>query len=183
MNTFTQRSLPLLGVGLALALMVGPAEAVGPAASSHRVPQRTAVTGYFDWTIVPVNLAPYLIVGADGDLYVRHLPLVGPLTLTGRGISLEAKIQVDFNAEFDATGTGVGWAPVIVTGTVEGVKTILFEGQARVHEVNLNATGSITLEGRGPYAGAALDLAFQEIGPGDSNTYTCTGVLMPVPRR
>ncbi|HAB15020.1 MAG TPA: hypothetical protein PLX89_18120 [Verrucomicrobiota bacterium] len=181
MKNIVKHSLPVLGGGLALALIIGPAAAVDGA--SHPVPQKTAVSGYLDWSIIPVNLGPYLIVGTDGDLYIRHLPLVGPFTLAGRGISLEAKIQVDFNAEFDATGTGVIWMPVTITDTIDGVKTIIFEGQARGHEVNLIASATVSLAGRGPYEGSKLEIIVEELGPGDSNTYTFTGELSPAPRR
>jgi len=67
MKAIGTNSVSLLGAGLALALIIAPAEAVDPTGDSRRVPQTTAVTGYLDWTLVPVNLGPYLIVGTDGD--------------------------------------------------------------------------------------------------------------------
>ncbi len=48
----------------------------------------------------------------------------------------------------------------------DGVKTIVFEGQAWANEVNLVAVGTLSLPGRGPYEGAKLELAVEEIGPG-----------------
>jgi hypothetical protein len=142
-------------------------------------PQKTAVTGYIDFSIVPPNLGPYTLPGTDGDLYVRHLPLVGKFTLAGKGITLDAKINVDFNAEFDVTGTGVAWFPVTITATVNGVKTIIFDGQGSANEVLLVSTGNVSLKGCGPYRGMKLEFSFEEIGPGDSNTYNYRGCLMP----
>lgn len=182
MKSIAQYSLPVLA-GLALTLTSGPANTLQAGGDSHRGPRKTAVTGYFDWTLVPPNLGPYIIPGTDGDLYLRHLPLAGKFTLAGRGVALEAKIHVDLNGELDVAGTGVVWAPVVLTGTIDGVKTILFEGQGSANEVNLVATGRMTLSGRGPYEGANLEFTFQEIGPGDSNTYTLNGELTPAPRR
>lgn len=145
-------------------------------------PKETAVTGYIDFSIVPANLGPYTIQGTDGDLYVRHLPLVGKFTLNGRGIKLDAKVHVDFSAEFDITGTGVAWFPVTITTTLNGVKTLIFEGQGNASEVSLVSVGNVSLKGRGPYEGMNLEFRFEEIGPGDSNTYNYKGVLMPGPQ-
>jgi len=182
MNPVTKYSLPALA-GLAIALTASPFHEVEAGNDSHTSPRKTAVTGYFDWTIVPPNLGPYIIPGTDGDLYLRHLPLVGKFTLAGKGVALEAKIQVDLSGELDTSGTGVVWAPTTLTGVVNGVKTILFEGNGTADEVNLVATGRTTLTGRGPYEGTKLEFTFQEIGPGDSNTYTLEGELTPAPRR
>jgi hypothetical protein len=143
---------------------------------------KTAVSGNFDWTIVPPNLGPHIIPGTDGDLHLRHLPLVGKFTLNGKGVVLEAKIHVDLNGELDPTGTGVVWGPGTITATIDGVKTIVFEGQGTANEVNLVAVGKMSLSGRGPYEGSNLELTFEEIGPGDSNTYTFTGCLIAAPR-
>jgi hypothetical protein len=144
---------------------------------------KIAVTAHSDFAIVPPNLGPYLIQGNDGDLYLRHLPLVGKFTLSGKGVALEAKVHVDLSGEFDATGTGPVWFPVTVTATIDGVKTILFEGRGSAYEVHLVAVGEVSLTGRGPYKGTKLELTFEEIGPGDSNTFNYRGYLIPVPTK
>jgi hypothetical protein len=140
-------------------------------------PKKNAVTGTFDWSIVPPNLAPFTIIGADGDLYLRNMPLVGAFNLTGDKVSIQAKISVQLNGELDATATGVLWSPAVITATVEGVKTIIFEGQATADTVNLVSVGKATLIGRGPYEGSQLEFTFEENGPGNSDTYTLKGQL------
>jgi hypothetical protein len=168
-----------LAAGLVLTLLLGAASQV----QGQAVPKPNAVTAYGDFSIVPPNLGPYLLVGADGDLYLQGLPLVGRFTLNGKGISLEAKMHVNLSGELDATGTGVTWFPVTITTTIDGVKAIVFEGQGSANEVNLVAVGKISLTGRGPYEGSRLELTFEEIGPGDSNTFNFRGDLMPAPQR
>jgi hypothetical protein len=167
--------------GFALVLstsLVGTLQADGDPEST---PRKIAVTGNMDFSIVPPNLGPYLIPGSDGDLYLRHLPLVGKFTLSGKNIALEGKLHVDLNGELDITGTGVVWFPTTITATIAGVKTILFEGQGQANEVSLVATGKASLKGRGPYEGMKLELTFQELPPGDSNKFAYTGHLMPGP--
>ena len=143
---------------------------------------KTEVTAYSDFSIVPANLGPYVIPGTDGDLYLHHVPLVGKFILTGKGVAIDGKVHVDLSGEMDASGTGAVWFPTTVTATIGGVKTILFEGRGSANEVNLVATGQISLTGRGPYEGMKLELTFREIGPGDSNTFHHKGYLMPAPK-
>lgn len=175
-TTATNRASLL--AGLTLTLLFGAATPLhaGPA------PKHTAVTAYGDFSIVPPNLGPYVIPGTDGDLYLHGLPLVGRFILTGKGIALDAKMHVSLSGELDVTGTGVTWFPVTITTTSEGVKTIVFEGRGSANEVNLVATGKVSLAGRGPYEGSKLELTFAEIGPGDSNTFNFQGYLTPPPR-
>lgn len=165
----------LVGLTLALATIVpGTLKADD---KNDSKPQKDAVTGNFDWSIVPPNLTVYIIPGTDGDLYLRNMPLVGAFNLTGDKVSLQAKLSVQLSGELDATGTGVLWAPAVITATVEGVKTIIFEGQATADTVGLVSIGKATLSGRGPYEGKKLEFTFEEIGPGNSDTYTLKGQL------
>lgn len=179
-NLITSRLINL--AALTLGLLVWPADTLCADDHSGGVQGKTAVMGGFDWSIVPPNLGPHIILGTDGDLYLRHLPLVGRFTLNGKGVALEAKIHVDLNGDLDTTGTGVVWGPGTITATLDGVKTLIFEGQGTAHEVNLVAIGKLSMDGRGPFEGWKLELAFEEIGPGDSNTYRFKGSLMPAPR-
>ena len=143
-------------------------------------PRNSAVTGTFDWSIVPANLnMPGIVLpGTDGRFYVRHLPLVGVFRLAGRGVSINAKIHADLSGELDSNFSGVVWAPVTITATSERLKTIIiFEGRAAADTVALVSIGTMKLYGRGPYEGATLDLVFEEIGPGNSDTYIVRGHL------
>jgi len=143
-------------------------------------PVGIAVTGNSDWSIVPANLTPQFVFdGIDGDLYVRHLPLVGRITLAGRSVSIQGRISADFNGDLDATYSGPLWAPVTITATADGSKAVIFEGNAIGSTVGLVSTGTIKLSGRGPYEGAKLQLEFTEIGPGNTDTYTLKGTLIP----
>ena len=178
-------TLPFTATLLA-ALTVGPAasgllslQGAGNRASEQ---SRIAVTAYGDFSIVPPNLGPYLNVGTDGDLYVHDMPLVGRFQLSGTGVSIEAKFNISFSGELDVTGTGAAWFPITLTTTIDGVKTIIFEGRGNADEVNLVASGKVSLSGRGPYTGSTLELSFEEIGPGDSNTFNFRGHLLPAPR-
>ena len=188
MNTTTTNRLPIL-TGLTLALMVGLGATVAPKDHDRpdRGPASKAVTGGFDWAIVPPNLAPYIIPGTDGALYLRNAPLVGTFALTGRGITLDpatTRINVQLSGELDPnTFNGVLWAPTVLTATMDGVKTIIFEGTATADTVGLVSTGKATLNGRGPFEGTKLEFTFEEIGPGNSDTYTLAGYLSPAPRR
>jgi hypothetical protein len=173
-------ALKKLGVGAGLALLV--ALPVFLSAGGTPIPSSAAiaVTGNSDWAIVPAALTPpFVFVGTDGDFYVRHLPLVGRITLTGRGVSIEGKISADFNAELDATFSGPVWAPVTLTATIDGTKTLIFEGNATGTTVGLVSVGVIKLAGRGPYEGARLEIKFTEIGPGNTDTYSLEGTLIP----
>ena len=164
-----------------LALLMIPA-ATGFAedtSSADSVADGIAVTGRFDWSIVPVNLPPFLHVGTDADLYPREVPLVGPFTLTGRRIAIDGKISIQLSGELDAMGTGVFWFPATLTATINGVKTIIFQGEGRADSVALVTTGTLRLKGRGPYAGARLEFEFAETGPGNTDTYTFRGRLIP----
>lgn len=169
--------------GLTLALLLNASSTLRAEGQPQGVPRKTAVTGNFDWSLVPPNLGPYLIPGTDGDLYVRHLPLAGKFTLAGKGVALEAKIHVDLNMELDVTGTGVVWGTTVITATIDGAKTIIFEGSGSADTVGLVSIGTMTLSGRGPFAGRRLEFTFEEIGPGNSDTYTLRGQLAPEPQR
>jgi hypothetical protein len=164
------------------ALLVGLSGISSADDSPDRAPGRVAVTGNSDWSIVPAALTPqFVFIGTDGDFYIRHLPLVGKISLTGRSVSIEGKISADFNAELDSTFSGPVWAPVTITGTINGTKTLLFEGNATGTTVGLVSTGVIKLAGRGPYEGSKLEFEFTEIGPGNTDTYTLKGALIPGP--
>jgi len=182
-KSVTRRSvLKKFGVSFGLALLVAVPLIMSGVDTPARSPGRIPVTGNFDWSIVPANLAPpFVFVGNDGDFYVRHLPLVGKISIAGRDVSIEGKISADFNAELDATFTGPVWAPVTITGTVNGSKTLLFEGNGTGNTVGLVSTGVIKLDGRGPYEGTRLEFAFTEIGPGNTDTYSLNGALIPGP--
>lgn len=168
--------------GLTLALLLSASGVLRAEGQSQGVPKKTAVTGNFDWTLVPPNLGAYLIPGTDGDLYLRHLPLAGSFTLTGKGVALNAKIHVDLNGELDVTGTGVLWGTTVITATMDGAKTIIFEGSGSADTVGLVSIGKMSLSGRGPFADSKLEFTFEEIGPGNSDTYTLKGQLSPAPR-
>ena len=143
-------------------------------------PPGTAVTGNSDWSIVPAALTPpFLLIGTDGQFYVRHLPLVGRITLAGRDVAIEGKISADFNADLDGTFSGPVWAPVTLTAAVNGTKTVIFEGSATGTTVALVSVGVIKLAGRGPYEGSRLEFKFTEIGPGNTDTYSLEGTLIP----
>jgi hypothetical protein len=162
-----------------LALLVALPVTICSGDTSDRSSDRVAITGTSDWSIVPAAIVPpYVFNGTDGDFYIRHLPLVGRISLSGRGVSIEGKISADFNAELDATFSGPLWAPVVITGTINGSKTVLFDGNATGNTVGLVSVGVIKLDGRGPFEGARLVLEFTEIGPGNTDTYNLRGVLV-----
>ncbi|MCZ7634729.1 MAG: hypothetical protein M5U12_00815 [Verrucomicrobia bacterium] len=169
--------------GLTLALLLSSSGILRAEDQPQGVPRKMAVTGNFDWSIVPPNLGPFITPGTDGDLYLRHLPLVGNFTLAGKGVALDAKIHVDLNGELDGTGTGVVWGTTVITATIGGAKTIIFQGSGSADTVGLVSVGTMTLSGRGPFADSKLEFTFEEIGPGDSNTYNFQGSLTPAPRR
>ena len=173
--------------GLTFILLIGAAATHQSEDHQDRARGKTAVTGRFDWSIVPPNLNPYIIPGSDGDLYLRNAPLVGTFALTGKGITLDpasTKISVQLSGELDpVTFSGVLWAPAVLTATIDGVKTIIFEGTATADAVGLVSTGKATLSGRGQFEGMKLEFTFAEIGPGNSDTYTLTGHLSPAPRQ
>lgn len=180
-QSVTRRSaLKIFGLGLGLALLVTVPAFISAGDTPNSSPPGIAVTGNSDWSIVPASLTPpFLLIGTDGDFYIRHLPLVGKITLAGRGVSIEGKLSADFNAELDATFTGPLWAPVTMTATVNGSKTVIFEGNASGTTVGLVSVGVIKLDGRGPYEGAKLEFKFTEIGPGNTDTYSLEGTLVP----
>ena len=132
-----REALKKLGVGLAL--MVGLSvifSGVSGESALDRRSGRLAVTGNSDWSIVPANLTPQFVFnGTDGNFYVRHLPLVGRLTLAGLGVSIEGRINADFNSELNPTFSGPFWAPVTMTATIDGRNTTIFEGNASGHTV------------------------------------------------
>jgi hypothetical protein len=163
-----------------LALLITLPVIISAADPADHIPPGIAVTGNSDWTIVPASLTPpFVFIGTDGDFYVRHLPLVGRISLAGRNASIEGKISADFNAELDANFSGPVWAPVTLTATINGSKTLIFEGNATGDTVGLVSTGIIKLAGRGPYEGAKLEFQFTEIGPGNTDTYNLKGTLIP----
>lgn len=177
-QSVTRRSA-LKQLGFGLALLVGLSAAISTQRAANSPPLGIAVTGKFDWTIVPANIVPpFLFIGTDGDFYIRHLPLVGRLSLAGKDVSIEGKISADFNGELDATFSGPVWAPVTITGAVNGSKTLLFEGNATGTTVGLVSVGTIKLEGRGPFEGDRLELEFTEIGPGNTDIYEFKGSLI-----
>src|SRR5262245_41927183 len=118
--------------GLSLALLAGLSGPVSADDDHDDNRKKIAVTAYSDFAIVPPNLG-LLIPGTDGDLYSHRLPLVGRFIMSGSGVSLDAKIHFDVSGELDATGTGVFWFPTTITTTIDGVKTIIFEGQGTVN--------------------------------------------------
>ena len=165
--------------GVSLALLVGLSVTISAQDGANRAPPGIAVTGNFGWSIVPAVLTPpFVFIGTDGDFYVRHLPLVGKLSLAGRDVSIKGKISADFNGELDATFSGPVWAQVTITGTINGSKTLLFEGNATGTTVGLLSAGTIKLDGRGPFEGDRLELQFTEIGPGNTDTYDLKGTLI-----
>lgn len=173
-------ALKKFGVGIALALLITTPVFIAAGDPPNPGPPGIVVTGNSDWSIVPAALTPpFLLIGTDGDYYVRHLPLVGRITLTGHDVSFQGKISADFNAELDATFSGPVWAPVTITATVNGSKALIFEGNATGNTVGLVSVGVIKLDGRGPYEGARLEFKFTEIGPGNTDTYSLEGTLIP----
>jgi len=176
MKKIALKNHALIG-GLALALITGVAGTFRADAGSDHAPPPKAVSGEFDWSIITPNLPPYTIAGTDGDLYLRNMPLVGVFNLTGAGLTINGKISVQLNGELDTTGTGVLWSPAIITASVNGVKTIIFEGSATADTVGLVSKGEATLKGRGPYEGTELEFEFEEIGGANSDHYTFTGRL------
>src|SRR5262249_16059306 len=115
----------------------------------------------------------------DLNFYVRHLPLVGRIALAGRAFSIQGKISADFNGDLDQSYSGPVWAPVTITTTVNGSNTVIFEGNRLGTTLGLVTTGIIKLSGRGPYEGARLEFQFTENGPGNTDTYTLKGTLIP----
>ena len=175
-QSVTRRSaLKKFGLALLLALPVF----ISPGNTPDPSPPGITVTGNFDWSIVPAALTPQFVFnGTDGELYIRHLPLVGRITLAGREVSIQGKISADFNGDLDGTFSGPVWAPVTITATVNGTSTVIFEGNALGSTVALVSTGTVKLSGRGPYKGASLEFEFTEIGPGNTDTYTLKGTLI-----
>ena len=171
-----------VGVGLILALLVSLPGLLS--ANDNHVPRKVAVNGVGGWNVVPPNFTPqFLFAGTDGDTHIRHLPLVGDLSLTGDGVTLNGKLTVDLNGELDSTFSGPLWGEMTMTTKVDGVKTLIFAGHATADTVGLVSIGKMKLHGLGPYEGAALDLTFEEIGPGNTDTYNFKGVLIQGPRR
>jgi hypothetical protein len=179
-QSVTRRALlKKFGLGIGLALVVTLTVFVAPGDTPGGNPGGIAVTGNSDWSIVPAAIAPpFVFNGTDGEIYIRHLPLVGRITLAGRAISIQGKISADFNADLDGTYTGPLWSPVTITANDGGSKTVIFEGSALGNTVGLVSTATIKLNGRGPYAGARLELELTEIGPGNTDTYTLKGSLI-----
>ncbi len=166
--------------GIGLALLVGLSVIVsGVYGEDDRQSGRITLTGNSDWSIVPADLTTQFVFnGTDGAFYVRHLPLVGRLSFAGLGVSIDGRINADFNSELDSTFSGPFWAPVTITATINGRNTVIFEGNASGDTVGLVSAGVMKLEGRGSFEGDKLELGFTEIGPGNSDTYNLKGVLI-----
>jgi hypothetical protein len=174
-----RKTLKKFGFGVGLALLIALPAFVSTGDTPDGNPGGIAVTGNSDWSIVPAAIAPpFVFNGTDGEIYIRHLPLVGRITLTGRASSIQGKISADFNADLDGTYTRPLRAPVTITANVGGTKTVIFEGNALGNTVGLVSRATIKLSGRGPYAGARLELELTEIGPGNTDTYTLKGTLI-----
>jgi hypothetical protein len=179
MKTLSKNSL----IGL-VALMLGlllssPSPALADESHSPHL-RNSSVEGNFDWSIVPANfnMPGVVLPGTDGRLYVRHLPLIGKFRLAGHGVSIVAKIHADLDGELDSNYTGVLWAPVTLTAVDSASRAIvIFQGRAIADTVALVSTGVMELRGRGKFEGATLTLTFQEIGPGNSDTYRFKGQL------
>jgi len=173
-------ALKKFGAPVGLAFLVALPVFLSAGDAPTPTPPGIAVAGNSDWSIVPAALAPpFLLIGTDGEYYFRHLPLVGRITLVGRDVAIEGKISADFNAELDATFSGPVWAPVTITAAIDGRKAVIFEGNATGDTVGLVSAGVIKLDGRGPYEGAWLEFRFAEIGPGNTDTYSLEGFLVP----
>jgi len=176
-----------LATCLALTLLAGSPALLLAGGQPNGVPQKTAVSGQFNWILVPPNLPPYLIQGTDQNLYLNNMPLVGTFSLTGKGISLDpatTKISVQLSGDFDPiTFSGPLWSPVVLTAKVAGVNTVIFKGSATADTVALVSVGKVTLEGYGPFEGTKLEFDFEEIGPGNSDVYNFQGTLMPAPKK
>jgi hypothetical protein len=179
-QSLTRRgALKKVGLGVGLALLVTVPVFVSTADTPDGSSTGITVTGNSDWSIVPAAFTPQFVFnGTDGDFYIRHLPLVGRITLAGRAVSIQGKISADFSGDLDGTFSGPLWASVTITATVNGSKTVIFEGNALGSTVGLVSTGTIKLSGRGPYEGARLEIEFTEIGPGNTDTYTLKGTLI-----
>jgi len=172
-----------VGAGLILALLSSLPGQLSANDQRDHGPRKTAVAGVGGWNIVPANFTPqFLFVGTDGDTHIRHLPLVGNLNLSGDGVTLNGKLTVDLNGELDSTFSGPLWGEVTITAKVDGVKTLIFEGRATADTVGLVSIGKMKLCGLGAYEGATLDLTFEEIGPGNTDTYNFKGSLRHAPR-
>lgn len=173
------RRAALKKFALTLALLVGLAGAMCAQDATNRTPLGITVTGKSDWSIVPAAIVPpFVFVGTDGDFCIRHLSLVGKITLAGRDVLIEGKISADFNGDLDATYSGPLWASVTITGAINGTKTLLFEGNATGTTVGLLSVATIKLEGRGPFEGDRLELQLTEIGPSNTDTYDLKGTLI-----
>jgi len=164
--------------GLSLALLISLPSLSSADGRRDRGPRKAAVTGGFGWNIVAPAFTPqFLFAGTDGDTHIRHMPLVGNINLTGRGVTLNGKITGDLNGELDPTFSGPLWGECSITAMIDGVKTLIFEGRFTADAVGLVSIGKIKMDGRGRYEGATLELTFEEIGPGNTDTYNCKGHL------
>lgn len=120
----------------------------------------------------------------------------GTLRAEGQPHGIPHKTTVTAHGDFSIVPPNLG--PYVIAGTdgdlyVQGLpsvgrfnpagKGVALEGQGSASEVNLVATGMVSLAGRGPYAGSELELTFEEIGPGDSNIFNFRGYLTAAPRR
>jgi hypothetical protein len=181
MNAITKKRFAIFA-GLNLALIAALLGTVSANDERDNNPFKTVVTGQSDWSIIPAAFTPqFIFYGTDGDIYIRHMPLVGQIALGGGDFALQGKISADLNGELDSTFSGPLWASITITTTIEGVKTIVFEGTGSGPTVGLVSTGVIKLEGRGPFEGATLEFEFTEIGPGNTDTYNLKGVLIQPP--
>lgn len=171
------RRVALTAFSLSVALLVGLSFVVS--AQDAPSPNKTSLSGTSDWSIVSASFAPQFIFnGTDGLIYARHMPLVGRISLTGGDVSIQGRISADFNAELDGTFSGPVWASVTITATNNGTRTIIFEGPASGNTVGLVSNGTMKLEGRGPFEGQRMELAFSEYA---LDQYNLTAVLIKNP--
>ncbi len=183
MKAFKKKQLTLLA-GLSLALLVSLPGLLSANDKHDHGPRKATLTGVGGWNIVPASFTPqFLFVGTDGETHLRYMPLVGDLNLSGDGVTLNGKLSVDLNGELDSTFSGPLWGEMTMTARIDGVKTLIFQGQATADSVGLVTIGKVKLNGMGPYEGATLDLTFEEIGPGNTDTYNFKGRLQRAPRR
>ncbi len=92
-----------------------------------------------------------------GMTHIRGGPHVGSLT----GDDLAWDISYDGNNNLDLfTFTGVGWGPILFSGTWDGL-TGTFEGQLVIHFDNFYLTGKFVCHGTGDYEGMHLKGTFE----------------------
>jgi hypothetical protein len=166
----------LFGLGLALLAavptMVYSDEAIGPRVNV------VAVEGQSDWWILPPAIpSKYVTFHPDGSVTMRDMPLAGNFEMHGDGISIQAVISGELNADLDPTFSGPIYGPVVVTQTVKGKEKIIFKGQFFGTVNSLLASGQLLLRGVGQYAGTTVATSFQET-EANSELFLHTGHLL-----